>query len=171
MDKEAVIKLRDTLKCGNNYPLRMTTDSTTNMIDESNPLAFTKWDDTNGILYSIKLPDPQSEVMPSNRQRAVSVVAIFYDHINSMELALVPVDTVLPTVLDSIKASGSGLSDDFINRILKLFKEVLSPERYELLNADINKLVGANLNEADDYYNGKYKTPKFVEQGRTAPHV
>ena len=55
MDKAQVIKLRDELKCGKNLPVRVLINNSFTIIDESHHLQFTKWDDTNGILYSLRL--------------------------------------------------------------------------------------------------------------------
>ena len=52
MDKDKVIKLRDALKADKNLPLRILIDNGFTTIDESYHLQFTKWDDTNGILYT-----------------------------------------------------------------------------------------------------------------------
>lgn len=79
LTKEEIIRLRNTLKCGKNIPLRILSNNSFFIIDESNVLQFTKWDDTNEVLYSFRMVNPNADITPSNRQQLISVIAVPYD--------------------------------------------------------------------------------------------
>ena len=156
MTKEEVIKLRDTLKCGKNIPLRVLSNNSFFIIDESNVLQFTKWDDANEILYSFRMVNPNVDITPSNKQQLISLVAVPYDRIEAIEVPYLPISEI-ETMCDSIKNSGCPFSDDFKKLIEHTFIEALHPDRITLTSSDINSIIGPGaVNDKDDYYYGKY---------------
>lgn len=157
LTKEEIIRLRNTLKCGKNIPLRILSNNSFFIIDESNVLQFTKWDDTNKVLYSFRMVNPNADITPSNRQQLISVVAVPYDRIEAMEAPYLPIDDI-ETICDAIKSSGCSFSDDFKKLIKHTFVEALHPDRITLSSSDINSIIGPGaVNDNDDYYYGKYK--------------
>lgn len=157
MEKDEVIKLRDTLKCNKNIPLRVFSGNGFSIIDESNVLQFTKWDDANGILYSFRMVHPSIDKTPSNRQQLISLIAVPYERIELIEIPYLPVD-MIETACNYIKDSGCSFSDDFKNLIKHTFTEILHPDRITLTSSDINSIIGPDaVNDKDDYYYGKYK--------------
>lgn len=159
MENADVIKLRDILrKTGdnNNTPLRVYIDNSFIIIDESNKFEFTKWDDDNGILYSFKLININTDKYPNNKSQAISVFACPYDQIQDMEIPYLPIKDI-DDLVDNIKESGCNFSDDYKNLIKHTFSDILHPDRITLSPSDINTIIGPNsVNEKDDYYKGKY---------------
>lgn len=162
MEKADVIKLRDRLKAGKNWPLIIYIDNTFRLINESNVLQFNKWDDENGILYNYSLTDPIKEKSPSNIGGFISLFAVPYEHIQAMEIARLTLDNLG----DSIDALGC-ISDEWKQRIIERFKTALNPNLVNLSARDINKAMGVidgkkALNDNDDYYDGRFTEP-FAE--------
>lgn len=156
MTKEQIINLRNTLKAGKNFALRMTVTDLFTTIDESNKFQFTKWDDTNGILYSFKLVNNITDVTPNNNGNYISVMAIAYADLTSMEVVALPVNE-LDTFFASLASSGCNMSNDFKKLIKHTFTSVLHPDRYQLPPTLINELLGENtVNDKDDYYAGRF---------------
>ena len=156
MKNEQVISLRDTLKAGKNYPLRISVDNSLQIIDEANKFQFTKWDDINGILYSFKMINLNMDRCPNNNNQAISIISLPYELIQSMEISFLPIDEI-SNVIDSIRTSGCQFGEDFEKVIIHTFKEVLAPDRITLTPSDINSILGPNaVNDKDDYYYNKY---------------
>ena len=156
MENEQVISLRDTLKAKKNLPLRIFIDNSFQIIDEGNKFQFTKWDDVNGILYSFKMVHLNMDKSPNNKHQAISLFAVPYEVIQSMEISFLPIDEV-SNVIDSIRTSGCQFGEDFEKVIIHTFKEVLAPDRITLTPSDINSILGPNaVNDKDDYYYNKY---------------
>ena len=156
MEKDQVIKMRDTLKAGKNWPLMVYIDNTFRIIDESNVLQFTKWDDENGILYNYSLTDPCMENSPSNIGGGISVFATGYSNIQCMEVARMNINNLS----DSIDSIGC-ISSEWKERIINRFKAALDPNLVNLSHTDINKAMGIidgnkALNDNDDYYAGRF---------------
>ena len=169
MEKSQVIKMRNTLKAGKNWPLVIYIDNSFRIIDESNTLEFTKWDDENGILYNYSLTNPILSNTPSNIDGGVSLFATDYEMIQSMEVASININD-LETSIDSLGT----ISDEWKKRIIERFKTALDPQLVNLRRSDINKAMGlANgakaLNDNDDYYAGRYTQP-FAETRQMAKH-
>lgn len=159
MDKDQVIKMRNTLKAGKNWPLIVYIDNAFRNIDESNVLQFTKWDDENGILYSYSLTDPIKDTSPSNIGDGISLFATFYENIQSMEVARININD-LGTSIDALEC----ISDEWKTRIINRFKAAVNPNLVNLNRSDINMAMGLidnqkALNDNDDYYAGKYAQP------------
>ena len=162
MTKEQVIKMRDTLKAGRNWPLIIYIDNAFRNIDESNVLQFTKWDDENGFLYSYSISDPLKDHATSNLVGGVSLFATDYENIQSMEVAKISIND-LGTSLDSLKS----ISEEWKQRIINRFSIALNPELVNLNNSDINKAMGVvdgnkAINDNDAYYEGRF-TQSFKE--------
>lgn len=156
MTKEEVIKIRTALKCGKNIPIRAQLDGGLGTIDESNILQFTKWDDENGIIYTFKLVDMQSDDIPTNKQQNISIIATSYDSIRNIEVAKLPL-TEIDNLFSGIEGTGCVFNDDFKNLIKHVYSEVLHPDRYQLTPTNINSIVGPNtVNDKDDYYYNKF---------------
>ena len=169
MEKSQVIKMRDTLKAGKNWPVMVYIDNMFRTIDESNVLQFTKWDDANGILYSFSLTDPIMEKSPSNIGGGISLFATDYEMIQSMEVARINIDD-LGLAIDSV----GNITEEWKQRIIDRFKLALNPDLIDLSRADINKVMGIvdgqkALNDNDDYYAGRY-TQSFAETRSKASH-
>ena len=162
MDKNQVIKMRDKLKAGKNWPLIVFIDNAFRNIDESNVLQFTKWDDENGILYSYSLSDPIKDNTPSNIGGGISLFATEYECIQSLEVAWIGIED-LETSINSLGC----ISEDWKKRIIERFRIALNPQLVNLSSADINKAMGMidgqkALNDKDDYYAGRFTQP-FAE--------
>lgn len=164
MDKEKIIKLRNTLKTAGNLPLRVFINNAHTVVDESLKTQFTIWDDTNGIIYSFRLIGMQEDDTPNNRQQAVSLFAADYEEIQAMEIVRLPIDDIDKTIDGMIK-SGVQVSDNFRKRIAHTYKELLHPDRYKMSPTDMNNLLSSSrlqdgvpdaVNEKDDYYAGKF---------------
>ena len=162
MEKDVVIQVRDKLKAGKNWPLIIYIDNTFRLINESNVLQFTKWDDDNGILYSYSLTDPRLEKSPSNIGGGISLFAVAYEHIQAMEV----VRMNLKDLGDSIDSLNC-ISKEWKERIIKRFETALNPDVVNLTARDINKAMGVidgqkALNDNDEYYEGRF-TQSFAE--------
>ena len=162
MEKADVIKVRNILKAGKNWPLIVYIDNTFRLIDESTKYQFVKWDDENGILYNYALTEPIKERSPSNIGGTVSLFAVAYEHIQSMEVARM----TIPQLKESLDSLGC-VSDEWKERIIDRFKSALNPNIVNLGPTDINKAHGVidgqkAVNDNDDYYNGRF-TQNFAE--------
>lgn len=156
MTIEDCIKLRNELKCGKNIPLRILIDNCFTIIDESHRLQFTKWDDASGTLYSLRLIDPQSDHIGSNKEDAISVFAVPYEHIQAMEIPVLRRKD-LDSFFDSLASGGCTFSEDYKNLIKNTFKEALNPDMASLSPTKMKQLLGSDAaDNRDDYYNGKY---------------
>lgn len=169
MEKDQVIKMRDTLKAGKNWPLLVYIDNTFRIIDESNTLQFTKWDDDNEILYNYSLADPNMEMSPSNIGGTISLFATSYNNIQCMEMAKLNIRDLG----SSIDALGC-ITTEWKERIINRFNIALNPELVNLSRSDINTAMGIidkqkALNDKDDYYAGRF-TQSFAETRAMAKH-
>lgn len=169
MEKNRVIALRNKLKAGNNWPLIVYIDNTFRLIDESNTLQFTKWDDENGFLYVYALSDPIKDNSFSNISGGVSLFATDYEHIQAMEVFRMGIDH-LPISIDSLGC----IASEWKERIIERFKIALNPDIAELSAKDINRAMGTvdgqkAIRDDIDYYNGKYYQP-FKETRPMAKH-
>ena len=162
MTKELAIKMRDALKGGKNIPLRVEAmDGPVVIVDESAAFAYTKWDDTNGILYQWRLVNPQQHANAgSNLANAVNTVAVPYEYIGFME-AVISVED-LDAQFASIEDSGCAFSSEkFKETIKNTFREAQHPDRWRLSPHDINSIHGTKVvNDKDNYY---YNGGKFTE--------
>lgn len=158
MEKDKVIALRTALKGGKNIPLRVYVDNAFRIVDESNKLQFTKWDDTNGILYSFAITDPVSSKMPSNEEQCVSMFAVDYEYIECMEAVFVPLKD-FDAVIGTIEASGATMSDNFKAAMKSVFTGALNFNNPNMSPTDINKLYKIDdfVDAKDDWYNDKFK--------------
>ena len=166
MEKADVIKLRDKLKAGKNWPLLVYIDNTFRLINESNTLQFTKWDDEGGILYVYSLSDPRLERSPSNIGGGISLFAVPYEHIQAMEI----IKLNLNNLGDSIDSLGC-ITKEWKERIIKRFETALNPDVVNLTARDINKAMGVidgqkALNDNDEYYENRF-TESFAENVQT----
>lgn len=156
MDKDQVIKMRNALKAGKNWPVIVYIDNLFKKIDESNALQFTKWDDDNGILYHYSLTDPNLDTSPSNIGGTVSLFATDYEMIQAMEVVCIqPKD--LATSIDALECIG----EDFKERIINGLNKALNPNLVNFSRTDINKIMmladgHKALDDSDDYYAGRY---------------
>lgn len=162
MEKSQVIKMRDALKAGRNWPVIVYIDNLFEKIDESNVLQFTKWDDENGFLYHYSLTDPNLERSPSNIGGGISLFATDYENIQAMEVARININN-LGDSIDSLKC----INPEWKERIIERFKLALNPDLVNLSRSDINKAMGVIdgqkvLNDNDDYYAGRF-TQSFAE--------
>lgn len=157
MEPDKVIRMRNALKAGMNLPVKVLINNTYTIIDEGAVGQFTKWDDENGILYSYRLTDMQSDTSPSNVSQTVSLVAIEYNAVEGMEVSALPYK-YLSKSIDSLTSQGATIADEFKNRIISVFGQLLRTDMYDLTHEDINKIVGYDaLNTNDDYYAGRFK--------------
>ena len=162
MEKDDVIKVRNKLKAGKNWPLIVYLDNTFKLINESNTLQFVKWDDENGILYNYSLTNPILEKSPSNIGGSISLFAVAYEHIQAMEVARLNISH-LKESLDSLEC----ITDEWKQRIIKRFEMALNPDLVNFSTSDINEAMGVidgqkALNDKDDYYNNRF-TQSFAE--------
>ena len=166
MEKANVIKVRDKLKAGKNWPLLVYIDNTFRLINESNALQFTKWDDENGMLYSYSLTDPRLEKSPSNAGGGISLFAVSYENIQAMEVVRMNLQD-LGNSIDSLNC----ISTEWKERIIKRFEMALNPDVVNLTARDINKAMGVidgkkALNDNDEYYENRF-TQSFAETVHT----
>lgn len=156
MTKEGVIAWRDKLKCGEkNYPLKIYSDNDFAIIDESSPFAFTKWDDTLGVIFYLRLIDPDRIHEPNNKD-AISIASIDYTFIQSMEVAPCYISNGM---LDNIMAA-IGVKEELQERIRNVFTRALTNSK-PMTRAEINSLHGAQ-NVADtgtNYYGDNFRYP------------
>lgn len=163
MEKAQVIKLRDELKCGKNIPLRILINNSFTIIDESHRLHFTKWDDTNGILYSFRLMDIRGTDRALSNRNAISVFSVSYDTIEAIEIPVMPLED-LDALFNSLGNGGCTFSNDYKNLIKNSYAEALSPSNFRLSPTDLNNILGPGAaNDKDDYYN---HPSKFVQSAQ-----
>ena len=155
MENNEVIQLRDTLKAGQNIPLRIFLDNAFTIIDESLITQFTLWDDKNGYLYSFRTIDPQSDRYPNNSEKAISLFVTDYTNIQTMEAVRVPL-TSLDTIFDSIVKSGRPIKEEMRKLIKNTYDKILSNDLVDPMHAYYNSLLGSHLDTENDYYNSKY---------------
>ena len=167
-DKADVIKWRDTLKAGLNLPLRIDFDNNYHA-DESIPLNYVKWDDTNGIIYIFRLSNLTDTTHPTNKQQFISVFSRLYDYIQYMEVAKLPLSK-LDDLFNSIESSGSPFNGQFKDNIKHAFELALHTDRFDLSHNEINAMTGFKVeNEKDNYYAGKFDE-SFKETREHARH-
>ena len=156
MDKAGVIKWRDTLKCGKNYPLRIMFDNNY-QADESIPLNYIKWDDNNGIIYVFRLTNLTDSRNPSNKGQYMSVWSAPYDLVWYLELSPFKVDK-LDTLFESMESNGVVFNNpQFKENIKYAFTEATHPGRWRLDNTDLNNLTGSTVADTrDEYYRGRF---------------
>lgn len=166
MEVAQVIKMRNTLKCEKNLPLRIFLDNNHRTIDERSVLQFTKWDDSNGILYVYHITDMQSMADPSNGDGEITLFAISYEYIQGMELSRLPL-SMLSTTLDSLKANGAEIKEPYRQGIIDMFTKALDKNLVYMTHTNINEAMRVRdgqkaLNDNEDYYEGKF-TQNFSE--------
>ena len=154
MDNKSVIMIRDILKAGKNLPVVVHVDNVLISIDESSLFQFTKWDDDNGILYSFHLPNANLAADTMVDEKEICIYATAYEHIQAIELCKVSLDNT-KDVIESIKSHGVTFSDEFKSLIIDSFEKILDPS-FENINRNVNKLLGANFDVSNDYYNGNF---------------
>lgn len=156
MEKAEVIRVRDILKCGKNYPLRLHIDNVYRVIDESLTTQFTIWDDENATLYLYSLIGPQEDKIPNNSYKAVSLLAIDYDIIQGMEVCALPIAD-LDTSFEYLERDGHTLSSEFKERIKRTYTQLFHDGRYVLTNAELNNISGSMEPTGDSYYGNKFR--------------
>lgn len=170
METARIIAMRDTLKAGKNLPLRVYLDNLHIGIDESSKTQFTKWDDTNGILYSFRLLNMQLDGVPNNKYPAITVFAISYEDIQGLEVVRLGIDDI-DALVSNIVATGATFSDEFKNLIKSTYTKILDPNLYKLSPTDMNRIISSSelqsdvpdaVNAKDDWYEGKF-TENFME--------
>lgn len=154
-----VISMRNGLKAGMNWPLRVYADNAFVIVDESLPYTFTIWDDKNGTLYYFRLPDAMTDRDFKNYPE-ISVAAVNYDFIQTMEIAHFPIKS-LDKLFTSIKAEGgTNLTSEMEEFIKHIFTRILSNKTPNLEKYITNAAHGNVLEDQDDdYYNGRMHTP------------
>lgn len=170
MTNEGIIKLRDTLKAGENLPLRIFVNNAQTIIDESLPTQFVKWDDKNGILHVFRLVGMQEDKLPNNLGQAISVYSMFYEYIEGMEVVRLPLNTI-SKFINSLRKNGCVFSTDFEKRIIDTFESILDVDRWRMSPSDLNDAVSSvrhegavdAVNEKDDYYEDGRMTEPFKE--------
>jgi hypothetical protein len=162
MEKEEIIKLRNTLKTTGNLPLRIYPDNGLTVIDESLKTQFTIWDDNNGILYSFRLIGMQEDSAPNNNEKCIDCIAFSYEWIQAMEIVRLPLDKIEGTI-DGIISSGATVSDNFKKTIIQVFEELLNFNQGSLTPTLLNEILLRNnpdmpkpVSDNDDYLNGKF---------------
>ena len=160
MTVQEVIKLRDALRAGHNYPLRINISGNSNPLDESMAMERIIWDDANGVIYCFRMIDPQMDHLPSNHAQAITLVAVDYIAIESMEVVVLPIKD-LDDMFDSIETyAGSSINEFTKTSIKELFHGILNPDLVNLTRTDLDRIDGPDIiNDADDYYNNVYVEP------------
>ena len=171
--KEVVISMRTALKAGHNLPLLVFGDNAFTIIDESKEATFTKWDDTNGVVYYFRLMSPQQEQgLNAESAKAISVSAIKYEFIQAMEVAPMPLkylDDIFNSIDGEIGSGGSTMKPEFKAQIKHVF-ESYTDSRMALTPQERNAIHGAKIVQtSDDYYNGTFYE-KFKESRDTEFH-
>ena len=169
MSKETVISIRNALKAGKNLPLKVYADNDFIIVDESNAAQFTKWDDTNGVLYTFRLMSFDQSRTPNNSDNAISVGAILYEFIQAMEVAPMPLKN-FDDLMGSMAAEGINMSTEFKDHIKHVFTELLHKDRWKLSPSDINAIHGANLRTKEDQYYAGHFSENFKETRDHAIH-
>jgi hypothetical protein len=155
MTKAQAIAMRDTLRGGEkNFPLRVFVCDNVTVIDETNITQITKWDDTNGVIYSFRLVSPTIADVPNNLRKEISITAVPYENIQAIEAIRVPVKD-LDTIFTAI---GAAVSATEAANIKKLFDFLLSNDLTVITPTTLRAALGGNTVVAgsDDYYNGKF---------------
>ena len=154
-----VISMRDTLKAGMNWPLRVFSDNNFIVVDESRPYTFTIWDDVNGTIYYLRLVDVMTERHFKNYPE-VSVSAVNYDFIQAMEVPMFPTKS-LDKLFNSIVATGgTSLNDDMRKFIKHMYSSIVDFKKPTLDSYLVNATHGAVIDDQDDeYYNGRMHVP------------
>lgn len=160
MEIDRVITLRSALKAGKNIPLTVYIDNAFKFIDESMIGHFVFWDDANGYLYDISYPDMMADHNPGNVE-AISAFCVGYASIQSMYASMVPL-TDIDNLFDSMATAGKVVDADRRAMIKNFFKKTLGKDVFNISREELNKLLGADLNTDDDYYNGRM-TENFKE--------
>jgi len=156
---ERIIQMRTALKGDKNIPLLAHCETGNVVISEMNALSFTKWDDTNGILYSFRLKNLTNTVSPSNLSNEIEVIGVPYDHLSTLETIHMTLDD-LDGVFTSMESTGIEFKSGFKDSIKYVFKEALHPDRWSLNQSDINAMHGVEiLNTKNDYYRGRFAEP------------
>ena len=166
MEVSQVIKMRNTLKCGKNLPLRVFMNNNHRTVDESSVLEFVKWDDSNGFLYVYHISDMQNMSNPSNNGGELTLFCVSYEDIQAMEIAGFPL-SLLSDTLDSLAANGAEIKEPYRQGIIDMFNKALDKNLVYMTHTDINKMMGLRdgnkaLNDNEDYYEGKF-TQNFAE--------
>lgn len=146
--RDVTIAMRDALKGGKNFPLKVYADNDFVIVDESNAYAFTKWDDEKGILFYFRLCGYDKTRVPDNVNQAISVCAINYDFIQAMEVAPLPLDKI-----DNLFNTMPEMSQAFKDHIVEVFKDAMDPNKVNMLpstTAAIHGTRGASAN-GDEY--------------------
>ena len=162
-NKEVVIAMRNALKAGTNWPIKVYADNTFIIVNEANTASFTKWDDEMGVLYYFRLADPISSKQTHDNPKVISVAAVKYEFIQAMEVVPFPLSKV-DDIMDSIESSSGGVTtfaDNFRERIKHVFDAILDPKGAENYPALINAIHGATdaVPMANDYYAGRNNVP------------
>lgn len=155
MTKAQAIAMRDTLRGGEkNFPLRVFVCDNVTVIDETSVTQITKWDDTNGVIYSFRLVSPTIADVPNNLRKEISITAVPYENIQAIEAIRVPVKD-LDTIFTAI---GAAVSATEAANIKKLFDFLLSNDLTVITPTTLRAALGGNTVVAgsDDYYNGKF---------------
>jgi len=162
-NKEVVIAMRNALKAGTNWPIKVYADNTFIIVNEANTASFTKWDDEMGVLYYFRLADPISSKQTHDNPKVISVAAVKYEFIQAMEVVPFPLSKV-DDIMDSIESSSgeaTKFADNFRERIKHVFNAVLDFKGAENYPALINAIHGATdaVPMANDYYAGRNNVP------------
>ena len=180
MTKNQVVMIRDGLKAGKNIPLRISIDNAFDIIDESMKFEFVKWDDSNEVLYHIRLADPASNTFAMDKMAQVTVFAVSYEFIQAIEAPRVFVqDKVgrgdLADILDSLSVFG----DDFKNLILHTYGYIRDKNVAHITPIMVNDLLGNKafqdnlkdnaVNASDDYVYTDGQ--QFVQNYKETAHV
>lgn len=156
---ERIVQMRNALKGGKNIPLLIHAETGNVVISELNTLSFTKWDDTNGILYSFRLKNLTNTQSPSNLSNEIEVIGVPYDHISTIETIRMTTDQ-LDDVFGSMESTGITFKEGFKDAIKYAFREALHPDRWSLSRDEINSIHGTQVYDtSDDYYRGKFAEP------------
>ena len=177
MTKEDVIRIRDQYKMGMNLPVRVLINNSFIVYDERSLTQYTIWDDEHGVIYSIRLPDPQTDLTGSNRQQQIMVFCNSYDTIEAIEIPTMPLE-LLPKLIKSMRDNGITISEGFEKHMIYAYGEILHKDRWKLDAEDLRTIYGdaskqegiANATISDeDYYKGKY-AQSFQETVRYRNH-
>ena len=153
--------MRDALKGGKNLPVKVYSDNAWVIVDESKEFSFTLWDDTNGILYYFRLMDVDQSPIPNNSEQAISVVAIDYTYIQTMEVAPMPLK-FFDDVCTSMRAESPDMvfTEDFQKHIKYVFERGLNDKEPDLDAFAKNAAHGYRINSVkDSYYDGLLAQP------------
>ena len=162
MTKEQVIYTRDTIKGGDNIPVRVSTDGGICLVDEGNAAQLVHWDDDNELLIVWRLADIQTDLYPNNEGKYISMSVVAYSEIFVIEMAYLSVDFV------QNRMEAFGVGSKYAENATKMFKQLLRSDIANLRHEDYNRIMGAMfLNSQEEYYDGRYKE-NFKETRSTA---